>query len=107
MLRVMVESPFRANDFELLVRNITYANACVRDSLARGEAPFAMHLFYPTFLDEQNPDERRQGIACGLRWLACADLVALYIDHGRTEGMMQAETLAQERKIPVQYRRLV
>lgn len=107
MLRVMIESPFRAETFETLVRNLDYANACVRESLLRGEAPFAMHLFYPTYLDEYNPEERAKGIACGLMWLRAADMVALYIDHGKTSGMLAAEELALQCKIPVVYRRLV
>jgi len=107
MQRVMIESPFRAENFEMLVRNLDYAHACVRDSLRRREAPFAMHLFYPNYLDEYNAAERAQGITCGLMWLRAADKVALYIDHGKTPGMLAAEELALQCKIPVVYRRLV
>ena len=42
MRRVIVESPYAGN----VEGNIEYARACVRDSLARGEAPIASHLLY-------------------------------------------------------------
>lgn len=39
---VIVESPY-AGDIEA---NVAYARRCLRDSLARGEAPIASHLLY-------------------------------------------------------------
>lgn len=106
MLRVMIESPYRADSLEDLVRNITYANACVKDSLSRGEAPFAMHLFYPAFLHDEKPDERAKGISCGLLWLRRADLVAIYMDLGKTQGMVLAEEMAKHHGIAIEYRTL-
>lgn len=82
---VLIESPY-AGDVE---RNVAYARACVRDSLLRGEAPFAMHLHYtqPGILDDLVSAERALGIECGLAWGARADLSAVYTDLGITPGM--------------------
>ncbi len=94
MRRVIVESPY-AGDVE---RNVAYARACVRDCLARGEAPFASHLLYtqPGILDDGNGEERRLGIAAGLAWLERADLVAVYTDLGITAGMQEAVARAEK-----------
>ena len=40
MQLVMIESPFAGE----VDTNIKFARACMRDSLFRGESPFAMHL---------------------------------------------------------------
>lgn len=56
MILVLLESPYAGN-VEL---NVTYARACMRDCLKRGEAPFASHLLYtqPGVLDDLVPNER-------------------------------------------------
>ena len=50
MKLVIIESPY-AGDIE---KNVAYARDCVRDSLMRGEAPYASHLLYtqPNILDD-------------------------------------------------------
>lgn len=99
---VMIESPLKGD----VARNVAYARACMRDSLARGEAPFAMHLLYAQdgILDDTKPEERTKGIAAGLAWSAKADLVAVYCDHGISEGMNLAIKAAEARGCPVVYR---
>lgn len=91
MNRVIIESPY-AGDISL---NRAYAQACLRDSLSRGEAPIASHLLYPQVLDEHVEAERRWGIEAGLAWMAEADLVVLYEDFGRSRGMLNALCEAQ------------
>lgn len=99
---VMVESPLRG-DYE---RNRAYARACMRHSLERGEAPFAMHLLYAQagILDDTIESERDWGMAAGFEWSRKADMVALYTDLGITEGMHRAHALAVVRKMPVEFR---
>ena len=102
LVKVMIESPLKG-DYE---RNRKYARACMRDSLALGEAPFAMHLLYAQdgILDDTVPGEREMGIAAGLEWSTSADLIALYTDLGISEGMQLAQRQAARRGIPVVYR---
>lgn len=104
MIRVVIESPL-AGDIAL---NTTYARRCMRDSLARGEAPFASHLLYAQLglLDDNVPTEREQGIAAGFAWGACADLVAVYTDRGISDGMRRGIARAEAAGTPVEYRRL-
>ena len=87
MQRVIIESPY-AGDVE---ENTSYARACMRDCLERGEAPYASHLLYtqPGVLDDDDPDERAQGIEAGLCWGEKAEKTVVYVDRGISKGMMQ------------------
>lgn len=105
MQRVIIESPYAGN----IQMNERYARTCLRDSITRGEAPFASHLLYtqPDVLADSISAERRLGIACGQAWLAVADLVAVYTDHGISNGMQQGIDAAVAAGIPVVYRSCV
>lgn len=83
---VVIESPY-AGDVE---RNVAYARAAMKDSLARGEAPLASHLLYPGVLDDGIGNERALGIAAGLRLGSRCDSVAFYVDLGWSGGMRSA-----------------
>ena len=90
---VCIESPFRNPLPEVpLIGELyrDYLHDCLRDSLSRGEAPFAGHAYLPAVLNDDDPDERRQGIDCHLAWLKAAEEVALYVDFGVSDGMAEA-----------------
>jgi len=101
---VLVESPYAGN----IEQNEAYARAALADCLRRGEAPFASHLLYtqPGVLDDQEPAERRLGIAAGLAWGEQADLTAVYVDLGVTPGMRQGIERAIAAGRPIEHRRL-
>lgn len=93
MKTVCIESPFRNPLPEVpLIGEIyrDYLHDCLRDSLSRGEAPFAGHAYLPFVLDDGDEAERRQGIDCHLAWLMAAEDVAVYIDFGISSGMAEA-----------------
>lgn len=94
MRRVIIESPY-AGDVE---RNLRYLRACMRDSLLRGEAPFASHGLYtqPGVLDDHDPEQRRLGIEAGFAWWGGAAAVVFYTDLGWSRGMLGAQSLLAE-----------
>lgn len=100
--RIFVASPFRWDE----QRNRKYAVACMMDCLRRGESPFAPHLLYPIFLDDNHPEDRARGIQAGLDWMLKADIVAFYIDLGMSEGMREEMKFAKEHKIKFEERNL-
>jgi hypothetical protein len=108
MLRVVIESPYRGKTDEETAENVAYAKACVMDSLGRGEAPYASHLFFtqPGLLDDTVPDERAWGIDAGLAWGRSADVVAVYVDRGVSEGMRKGIDAARARAAKVEFRLL-
>lgn len=102
--RVMVESPFSAPDLPTKNEYVRYAREAVLNSLGRGEAAFASHLFYTEWLDDDKSLERLQGIESNHAWTKVADLVAVYADYGISLGMKAAIDLAYSLDIPVEYR---
>jgi hypothetical protein len=108
MKLVIIESPFAADTKERAELHVRYARAALRDSLMRGEAPFASHLLYtqPGVLDDKDMAERRTGIIAGLEWGEWADLVAVYEDLGISPGMEQGIASAHRRGTHVESRRL-
>lgn len=99
---VLVESPF-AGDVE---GNIAYAEAAILDSIYRGEAPFASHLFYTSMLDDTDPAERSHGIEAGLATGQYASNTVVYYDRGISRGMEYGITRAEAEGRPVEYRSL-
>lgn len=85
MRRVIIESPYAGN-VEL---NLRYLRACIRDSLLRGEAPFASHAIYtqPGVLDDP---EQRLGIEAGFAWWSAVDRIVFCTDLGWSKGMKAA-----------------
>lgn len=108
MKLVVIESPLSAPTREGIEENKNYAKACVRDSLARGEAPYASHLLYdqPGILNDLNGDERKKGMDAGFAWGAKAELIAVYIDKGISQGMNAGIERATDLHIPIEFRRL-
>jgi hypothetical protein len=102
VIRVCIESPLRG-DYE---RNIRYADACMLDSLQRGEAPFLGHLQLPRVLNDAVDVDRDRGIACHVAWMLASQLVAAYTDLGITPGMMLALNRAEQMCIPREFRSL-
>ena len=107
MRLAVVESPYKGNLFQRWL-NRRYARACIRDSLMRGESPLASHLLYtqPGVLRDWVPAERKTGIAAGLAWAKHADVMAIYIDRGRSGGMLSAEMYANNIGLVIEYRSL-
>lgn len=104
MKLVIIESPY-AGDIEA---NVTYARACMRDSLNRGEAPIASHLLYtqPGILRDEIASERQWGIDAGLAWRRVADSAAFYIDRGWSNGMLAARETYEREGVPFEVRTL-
>ena len=97
---VIIESPY-AGDVE---KNMQYARACMRDSIKRGEAPYASHLLLTQVLDDTKEHEREKGIEIGLLWGARADVTAVYDDLGISPGMSKGIQRAIAERRPVQIR---
>lgn len=108
MKRVVVESPYGSKDPRVVMRNVAYARACVHDCILRGESPIASHLLLtqPGVLDDNNPEQRKRGIAAGHAWIAVSDYVAVYRDLGFSSGMEEGIAIARSLSRPLMYRNI-
>jgi hypothetical protein len=106
--RVVLESPYSAKSEWELRRNVEYLRLCLRDSLMRGEAPFASHGIYtlPGVLDDDIPSERLRGILAGFEWRSSAEATVVYQDFGVTPGMQYGIDHAHELSHVVERRNL-
>ena len=88
-MKVKIESPYKGDrhNGRDLFQNLAYARDCMSNSLSRGESPFLSHLLYTQVLDDDIPEERQLGMNSALAWYAVADLCAVYIDLGISDGM--------------------
>ncbi len=104
MRRVVIESPF-AGDVK---RNLRYLRACLRDSLLKGEAPFASHALYtqPGVLDDDKPEDRKLGMEAGFAYRPCAEATVVYTDLGMSPGMEAGIKDAELHNRPVERRSL-
>ena len=102
MIRTIVESPYRGD----VARNEAYLDRCLLDSLRRGEAPIASHKIFPSILTDEILQDRQLGIDAGLAWVQVADLMAVYTDHGISDGMENAMSRARLHKIPIELREI-
>ena len=85
MRRVIIESPY-AGDVD---EHMRYLQRCIRDSLARGESPYASHQMLTQALDDATPEERKAGIEAGFAWRSEADATVVYTDYGISAGMAE------------------
>jgi hypothetical protein len=108
LVRVGIESPFAAPTPEGIEENIAYAKAAVNDSLDRGEAPYASHLFFtqPGLLDDTDPNERMLGIMAGKKWEEAANYTAVYVDRGLSKGMRLGIEVCAKLGRPICFRSL-
>lgn len=101
-LPVILESPY-AGDVE---GNLAYLRECMRDSLLRGEAPFASHALYTQVLDDNNAGEREAGIQAGFAWRMRAVKTVVYTDRGLSRGMLYGIEHAKSCGHVIEYREL-
>jgi hypothetical protein len=85
MKRVLILSPYKG----AVEANLHYGWLAVLDSLKRGEAPWASHLFYTVVMNDTDPAQRALGFEAEWAWLQAADLIAIYTDRGISPGMIK------------------
>lgn len=112
MKLVLVESPFRGNNYNDVELNVKYGRACLRDCLLRGEAPFASHLLYTLdgVFNDRDASERERGIKAGWAWGEKAEVSAVYCDlitnWPHFIGIARGVLIAREVARPVEFRNL-
>jgi hypothetical protein len=104
MRRVVIESPLSPSNGHSFESNQDYARRCMKDSLDRGEAPYASHLLYTQMLDDFDPVERKLGMEAGFAWGQAANTIAVYTDRGMSSGMIEGIKRAHARGATIVFR---
>lgn len=82
---VFVSSRLRGN----LAKNIKTAEKLCQKVLLKGRTPFAPHVYFTRFLDDNNEVERKLGIESGLELLKLCDEMWVFDFDGISSGMQQ------------------
>lgn len=81
----VLESPYAGD----VAENVTYAHEVARRVLVEGGIPWASHLHFPGILDDDDPEERIQGIFAGFEiGRRAADAALFAVDRGISTGMV-------------------
>lgn len=97
MKRVFICSRYRGH----VEYNTAVAKHLCAKAVREGHSPFAPHLFYTQFLDDNIESERKAGIACGACFLRICNEVWVYAGDGVSEGMRAEIAYAKAKGIPV------
>ena len=95
---IYVCSPYRGD----VAVNTEFAKRCCSEVIRAGKTPFAPHLFFTQFLDDNIPDERERGISCGLEVLSLCSEIWVFGEK-ITEGMLAEIDYAEQYGIVVKY----
>lgn len=104
MALVVICSPLRAATPDEVEKNKAYAREALRNSLLRGEAPFASHLLYTQVLSDEIPEERAAAITAAHQVIMRAERLAVYIDRGVTDGMKDEIRIASVSGVRIVFR---
>lgn len=100
---VILETPYAGN----IEENTIYAQACMKDSLMRNEAPFLSHLLYTQCLNDSIPKERTIGIEAGFAFKSIIRKTIVYTDLGISNGMQLGINSAKENGNIIEYRKIL
>lgn len=103
---VILESPYAGLVAKKTIANFNYAKAILNDSVSRGEVPFLSHLFYTQFLNDKHREDRELGMSLGFAVMRKADLVAVYLDLGWSDGMVDGVIMAEKLGLKWEKRRI-
>lgn len=100
---IFVSSPLRGD----IQKNLEMVKKYCKLVVDEGHIPFAPHLFYTQFLDDEIGDERCLGMQMGLDMLELCDELWAFPTWGKvSEGMSIEIKLAKELKKTVFFRHL-
>lgn len=99
---VYVCSPLRAADPETLALHLSWARATCLKAWTGGYVPIAPHLYFPQFLNDDDPLARSAGLSLGLDLLLTASQV-FALEVPVSEGMARELEAAKRHGIPIHF----
>lgn len=105
--RVYIATPYRTETMRDSYDR--YLLKCIEDSILKGEAPYAPHVYLPKLklCDDRTTEGRRIGMEVGQKFLNICQLLAVYKDFGISEGMQMEMDTAKNLKIPINIRSIL
>ena len=85
-------SPYRGD----IERNTEYARKLTRIALDNGYTPITPHLYLTQVLNEEDPEQRKRGMAAGEELLRNCRYIFIGSKYGLSEGMLAEIQIALE-----------
>lgn len=107
---VFICSPYRPASTEPLEKaeelrgNIRLARRACELAVTCGYMPLAPHCYFTGFLNDDDPEQRKDGLKLAKGWLDISDMVWVFGDH-ISEGMAEEIAYASELGIPIRMMR--
>jgi len=109
---VIIESPFKVNDYYSEFTHRAYLERCLRDAVLRGETPYASHKMLPDAFDDASVKERETGMRAGLSMsrdmaVKMGATPVFCVDYGQGgTGMKRAREFYQDHYVDIVERRI-
>jgi hypothetical protein len=100
MQKIYVCSPYRGHP-DGIEEGRRLATQICKTIERNHHAPFAPHLIYPSFLNDEIKRERESATEMGFAWMSVSDKVLSYEQFGISSGMQEELELADELEISV------
>lgn len=93
-------SPFAGD----MIHNLAYAKDCCHIARDMGYMPYAPHMYFPQFLDDDKPGERELGLQLGREFMLekCECLIS-FEDYDISAGMKGDMEFAEKNGIPIRH----
>lgn len=82
-------SPYRADDPEIIRRNVAYARELTLKAINNNYTPITPHLYLTQILDDNDPRDRNLGLTVGGDLLRRCDTIIIGTRYGISPGMRE------------------
>ena len=96
MKKIYVCSKLRGD----IEKNIGKAEVYCKFVISKGHIPYAPHIYFTHFINDNIPEERKIGIKFGIEWLKECDEIWVF-DSDISDGMKKEIDFAKRNKISI------
>jgi len=101
---VYIATPYRSENKEQFKRQLEYTKSVAHDEVKKGNDVIVPHLYYPSFLDDNDDTERALGMKSAIRLMLRCDEVLVGTKYGISEGVRNEVEYAIEHDILIRVR---
>ena len=100
-MMIYVCSPYRAKDKTQFERQKDYTKLVSREVVLAGHEAITPHMYYPDFLNDNDPRERKIGMKSALRLLDVCDAILVNTQLNISDGMKKEIEYAKQKDMKI------
>lgn len=98
---VYIATPYRADTKEQFEKQLAYTKSIAKSEVLKGNDVIVPHLYYPSFLDDNDEFERTLGMKSAVDLMLRCDEILVGIKYGKSSGVLNEIKHAEEHNIKV------